>query len=161
MKQLSGLDASFLYMETAAQFGHVSGLSIYERPEGDADYDAFQSWRDQIESRLHLLEPLRRKLREVPLNIDHAFWVDDDEFDLDFHVLHTAVPPPGNDEQLANLIARLISRPLDRSRPLWESYVIEGLPDNRFATLTKVHHATIDGASGAELMTMMLDENPA
>jgi WS/DGAT/MGAT family acyltransferase len=159
MKQLSGLDASFLYMETGTQFGHVSSLSIYERPE-DPDYDPLCEWRAQIERRLHLLEPLRRRLRNVPFNLDHPFWIEDPDFDLDFHVRHTAVPPPGSDGQIAELIARLIGRPLDRQRPLWETYVIEGLSDDRFAIFTKVHHSTIDGASGAELLTMMLDATP-
>ena len=159
MKQLSGLDASFLYMETGSQFGHVSSLSIYERPD-DPDYEPLSSWRHQIERRLHLLEPLRRRLLNVPFNLDHPYWVDDPGFDLDFHVRHTAVAPPGDDEQIAELVARIIGRPLDRSRPLWESYVIEGLPDDRFAILTKVHHATIDGAAGAELLTLMLDGDP-
>jgi WS/DGAT/MGAT family acyltransferase len=161
VKQLSGLDASFLYMETDSQFGHVSSLSIYARPEGDPDYEPFSAWRAQIEARLHGLEPLRRRLRNVPLNLDHPFWTDDPEFDLDFHVRHTAVPPPGSDDQLAELVARIVGRPLDRRRPLWETYVVEGLPDDRFAILTKVHHATIDGASGAELLTLMLDSDPA
>ena len=156
MKQLSGLDATFLYMETPSQFGHVSSLSIFEKPD-DPAYDAFTAWRSQIDRRLHLLEPLRRKLRDVPFRLDHPFWIDDADFDLDFHVRNTAVPPPGSDQQLAELVARIIGRPLDRTRPLWETYVIEGLPDNRFGILTKVHHATIDGASGAELLTMMLD----
>lgn len=160
MKQLTGLDASFLYMETASQFGHVSSVSVYERPLDDPDYDPFTAWRDQIERRLHLLEPLRRRLREVPLGLDHAFWVEDPDFDLDFHVRQNAVPPPGTDRQLAEIVARIIGRPLDRSRPLWETYVIEGLADDRFAILTKFHHATIDGASGAELLTMMLDSSP-
>ena len=120
MKQLSGLDASFLYMETASQFGHVSSLSIYERPD-DPDYEPLPSWRHQIERRLHLLEPLRRRLRDVPFELDHPFWVDDPDFDLDFHVRHTAVPPPGSDEQLAELVARIVGRPLDRRRPLWET----------------------------------------
>jgi WS/DGAT/MGAT family acyltransferase len=159
MKQLSGLDASFLYMETASQFGHVSSLSIYERPE-DPAYEPLAEWRAQIERRLHTLEPLRRRLRNVPLNLDHPFWIEDPDFDLDFHVRHTAVPPPGSDDQIAELVARLIGRPLDRQRPLWETYVVEGLRDNRFAIFTKVHHATIDGASGAELLTMMLDATP-
>src|ERR671917_362580 len=161
MKQLSGLDASFLYMETDAQFGHVSSLSIYARPEDDPDYEPFSAWRGQIEARLHGLEPLRRRLRNVPMNLDHPFWIDDPDFDLDFHVRHTAVPPPGSDAQLAELVARIVGRPLDRRRPLWETYVIEGLPDDRFGILTKVHHATIDGASGAELLTLMLDSDPA
>ena len=159
MKQLSGLDASFLYMETGSQFGHVSSLSIYERPD-DPDYEPLSSWRHQIERRLHFLEPLRRRLLNVPFNLDHPYWVDDPGFDLDFHVRHTAVAPPGDDEQIAELVARIIGRPLDRSRPLWESYVIEGLPDDRFAILTKVHHATIDGAAGAELLVLMLDGDP-
>jgi diacylglycerol O-acyltransferase / wax synthase len=159
MKQLSGLDASFLYMETASQFGHVSSLSIYERPD-DPDYEPLSSWRHQIERRLHLLEPLRRRLRDVPFNLDHPYWVDDPSFDIDFHVRHTAVAPPGSDEQLGELVARIVGRPLDRRRPLWESYVIEGLPDDRFAILTKVHHATIDGAAGAELLVLMLDGDP-
>jgi WS/DGAT/MGAT family acyltransferase len=159
MKQLSGLDASFLYMETPSQFGHVSSLSIFEKPD-DPKYDAFSAWRAQIDKRLHTLEPLRRRLRNVPMNLDHPFWIDDPDFDLDFHVRNTATPPPGSDRQLADLVARIIGRPLDRTRPLWETYVVEGLPDDRFAILTKVHHATIDGASGAELLTMMLDESP-
>lgn len=159
MKQLSGLDASFLYMETASQFGHVSSLSIYERPE-DPDYEPLSSWRHQIVRRLHLLEPLRRRLRNVPFNLDHPFWVDDPAFDIDFHVRHTAVAPPGSDHQIAELVARIVGRPLDRRRPLWESYVIEGLPHDRFAILTKVHHATIDGAAGAELLVLMLDGDP-
>ena len=158
MKQLSGLDVTFLAMESASQFGHVSSLSIYERPNDD--YDPLTAWRTQIDRRLHLLEPLTRRLVPVPFNIDHPFWVDDPDFDLDFHVRHTAVPPPGGDEQLSELVARIIARPLDRARPLWETYVIEGLPEGRFAILTKVHHATVDGASGVELLTLMLDQDP-
>ena len=159
MKQLSGLDATFLHMETANQFGHVSSLSIYERPS-DPSYDSVSAWRRQIERRLHLLEPLRRRLVEVPFGLDHPYWIEDPNFDLDFHVRHTAIPPPGDDSQLEELVARIIGRPLDRSRPLWETYVIEGLPDGRFAVLTKIHHATIDGASGAELTVIMLDATP-
>ncbi len=158
MKQLSGLDATFLHMETPSQFGHVSSLSIYERPSDD--YQPFFEWRRQIERRLHLLEPLRRRLVEVPFNLDHPFWIEDPNFDLDYHVRHTAVPPPGSDEQLSEIVARIIGRPLDRSRPLWETFVIEGLPEGRFGILTKIHHATIDGASGAELTVMMLDPTP-
>ena len=156
MKQLSGLDATFLTMETDSQFGHVSSVSIYEKPS--EDFEPFPAWRAAIEKRLHLLEPLRRRLVEVPLHVDHPFWVEDPDFDLDYHVRHTALPPPGGDAQMSKLVARLIGRPLDRKRPLWESYVVEGLADNRFAIFTKVHHATVDGASGAELLTLMLDQ---
>jgi diacylglycerol O-acyltransferase len=158
MKQLTGLDATFLYMETPSTYGHVSGLSIYDRPT--PDFDPLQEWRAQIERRLHLLEPLTRRLRNVPFNLDHPFWIEDPDFDLDFHVRHTAVPRPGRDEQVQDLVARIIARPLDRARPLWESYVIDGLAGDRFAILTKIHHATVDGASGVDLLTIMLDTTP-
>ena len=159
MKQLTGLDSAFLQLETASQFGHVSGLSIFSKPDVP-DYDPYLAWRTQLEERLHLLEPLRRRLVEVPLGLDHPFWIDDPDFHLDFHVRHTAIPPPGNLDQLAAVVARIVGRPLDRTRPLWLSYVIEGLADDRFAVLTVFHHATVDGASGVELLTIMLDEEP-
>jgi diacylglycerol O-acyltransferase / wax synthase len=160
MKQLTGLDATFLFMESDHQFGHVSSFSVFERPD-IAGYEPLAEWRGQLERRLHLLEPLRRRLREVPLGLDHPYWIDDPDFDLDYHVRHTAVPPPGEDHQVGDLVARIVGRPLDRGRPLWESYVIEGLPDDRFAILSKVHHATVDGASGVELLTLMLDADPS
>src|SRR5205085_6054342 len=121
MQQLTGLDATFLYVETDKQFGHVSGLSILRRPD-DPDYSPFESWRSSIAERLHLLEPLRRRLVEVPMGLDHPFWIEDPDFDLDYHVRHTANPPPGRPEQLSSLVARIIGRPLDRRHPLWETY---------------------------------------
>ncbi|HEX5923340.1 MAG TPA: wax ester/triacylglycerol synthase family O-acyltransferase [Baekduia sp.] len=159
MKRLTGLDATFMHLENSTQFGHVSGLAIFARPDVSG-YDPYAAWRGQLEQRLHLLEPLRRRLVEVPLGIDHPCWINDPDFDLDFHVRHTAIPPPGGDDQLANTVARIVSRPLDRRRPLWLSYVVEGLSDDRFAVLTIVHHAAVDGASGVELLTLMLDEEP-
>jgi diacylglycerol O-acyltransferase len=159
VRQLTGLDAAFLHLESATQFGHVASLSVFERP-GDPDYEPYAAWRTQLEERLHLLEPLRRRLAEVPLGLDHPFWIADPDFDLDFHVRHTAVPPPGSTEQLANVVGRIVGRPLDRRRPLWLSYVIEGLADDRFAVLTIIHHAAVDGASGVELLTIMLDAEP-
>lgn len=159
MKQLSGLDSTFLHLETAAQFGHVSGLAIYSRP-GDPGYEPFTAWREQLRSRLPLLAPLRRRLVEVPLGLDHPYWLEDPDFDLDFHVCHAAVPPPGDDVQLAAVVSRMIARPLDRARPLWLSYVIEGLDGDRFAVLTIFHHAAVDGALGTELMGLMLDSEP-
>ncbi len=159
LKQLSGVDAMFLYMETARSFGHVSSVSVFEHPGGD--YQPYEAFRSQLAQRLELVEPFRRRLVTVPLEIDHPYWVNDPDFDLDFHVRSIGLAPPGNDEQLATQISRIISRPLDRNHPLWEVYVIEGLEDgNCFATLTKVHHATIDGASGVELLTMLLDPSP-
>jgi diacylglycerol O-acyltransferase / wax synthase len=109
-----------------------------------------------LERRLPDLEPFRRKLVEVPLRLDHPFWIEDPDFDLEFHLRDSALPAPGTDEQLARLVARLVGRALDRGHPLWEIYVIEGLDANRFAVLTKLHHATIDGAAGAELVKLRL-----
>ncbi|MGI9614710.1 MAG: WS/DGAT/MGAT family O-acyltransferase [Acidimicrobiales bacterium] len=159
MKQLTGLDATFLYMETPSSFGHVSGLGIYRRPD-DPDYRPYEAFKAQVESRLHLLDPFRRRLVEVPLGLDHPYWINDPDFDIDFHVRHIAIPPPGDNEQLAAQVARIIGRPMDRSKPLWEVYVMEGLENNDFAVLSKIHHATVDGASGVELLMMLLDSDP-
>ena len=159
MKQLTGLDASFLYMETPNSFGHVSSLSVYRRPE-DPDYRPFEALRERVQAALPRLEPFRRRLVEVPFEIDHPYWVADPGFDLEFHLRHQGVAPPGTEEQLADQVARIIGRPMDRSRPLWEIYVIEGLANGNFAVLIKVHHATIDGASGVELLTVLLSAQP-
>ncbi len=157
MQQLSGVDASFLYMESGRTWGHVSGLAVLRRPDvpGWSAYDALSR---RIAALLPDLPPLRRRLVEVPLQLDHPYWVDDPDFDLEFHVRDTAVPPPGTDDKLSALVARLIARPLDRSHPLWEAYVVEGLTDDRFAVLVKLHHAAIDGAAGAELMARIYRE---
>ena len=117
MKQLTGLDASFLFLETASQFGHVSSLSVFEPPD-DPDYEPARRLADPDRAqRLHLLEPLRRRLRRCPFGLDHPYWIEDPDFDLDFHVRHTAVPPPGRRRQLGELVARIVGRPLDRSPP--------------------------------------------
>lgn len=155
MKQLSGLDASFLYMETASTFGHVSGLGIYERPS--PDFDPLQATRDRFGALVGLAEPMRRRLVEVPFQLDHPYWIEDRDFELDFHVRHLTLDAPGNEEQLADEVARIVGRPMDRSRPLWEVYVIDGLEQRRWAMLTKTHHATVDGAAGVLLLGMLLD----
>lgn len=159
LQQLTGIDASFLYMETGRTYGHVSGLSIYQRPD-DPDWQPYEAFRRQVESRLPLLPPFRRRLVDVPFGLDHPYWINDPDFDLDYHIRHVAVPPPGSIDGLCALVSRIVGRPLDRAHPLWEFWVIEGLPDGRFATLTKFHHATIDGAAGAELLGILLDHEP-
>jgi diacylglycerol O-acyltransferase len=136
MRQLTGLDSAFLNLENAT--GHDAGLSSFARPD-TSRCAPYVAWKEQLEQRLHLLEPLRRWLAEVPLGLDHPFWINDPNFDLEFHVRHTAVPPPGSDEQLANVVGRIVARPLDRRRPLWLSYVIERLANDRFAVLTVLH----------------------
>src|SRR3712207_3664776 len=118
MQQLTAIDTSFLSMETGTQFGHVGGCYIYEP---SATYEAVCR---QLDQRLHLLPPYRRQLVEVPMELDHPYWIESPNFDLDFHIRHIAVPPPGDRYQLSDLVARLAARPLDRSRPLWEYYII-------------------------------------
>ncbi len=158
MKQLTGLDVSFLLMETANTYGHVNGLSIYERPS--EDFDPFTEVRNRLEIMVGHLEPLRRKVVEVPFELDRPYWVEDNDFDIDFHVRHIGLAPPGAADQLAEQVARIVGRRMDRSRPLWEAYVIEGLADGRWALLQKTHHATIDGASGVIMLKMFTDDSP-
>jgi WS/DGAT/MGAT family acyltransferase len=160
MLQLSGLDNSFLVMEAGGQLGHVASLSFFD-PSGLEGKSLMEALRKTIEDRLHLLAPYRRRLVEVPLELDRPFWIEDPDFDLDFHLRHIAVPPPGDDHQVSELVARIHARPLDRARPLWEAYVIEGVADGRVALYTKIHHSTIDGVSGAQLSQVLLDRNPA
>ncbi len=158
MKQLSGLDASFLYMETPTTFGHVSFLGVFERPT--PDFDPFEAAYRRFGAVVGSIEPLRRRLVEVPYSLDHPYWIDDPDFDLDFHIRHIAIPPPGGVDQLAEQVARIVGRPMDRDHPLWEVYVIEGLADGRWAMLTKLHHATIDGASGVMFLELLTDTEP-
>ena len=160
MRQLNGLDASFLNMETPTTFGHVASLNVYD-PAGAPGGAGLEATKHTILERIDQLAPFRRRLIEVPLGLDLPYWIEDPNFDIDFHVRHHAVPPPGTPEQLADVIRRIIARPLDRTRPLWELYVIEGLENGtRIAQLTKVHHAAIDGASGALMLSAILDQDP-
>ncbi len=160
MRQLSGIDVSFLNMETASVFGHVSSLNIYD-PTGVPGGAGLEATKRIILERIDQLAPFRRRLIEVPLGLDLPYWIEDPDFDLDFHVRHHAVPPPGTPEQLAEVVSRIVARPLDRNRPLWELYVIEGVDSGRLiAQLTKIHHATIDGAAGAQMLAAILDTDP-
>jgi len=160
LRQLTSLDAQFLALETNRQAGHVGGLAILDpstRPGGTigcADIKAL------LRERLPLLPPFKWKLVEVPLGLDYPYWIDDPDFDLDFHVRELALPAPGDDSQLSEQVARIFSRPLDRARPLWELYLIHGLESGYTAVLTKIHHALIDGLSGAEIMGLLLDLTP-
>jgi WS/DGAT/MGAT family acyltransferase len=160
MQQLTGLDTSFLVMEAGGQLGHVGSLCLYD-PKGLRGRSLVEAFGRALEARLHLLPPYRRRLVEVPLGLDRPYWVEDPNFDLDYHLRHIAVPAPGDDQQLASLVARIHGRALDRARPLWEAYVIEGCANGLVALYTKIHHCTIDGVSGAELMQVLLDRDPA
>jgi diacylglycerol O-acyltransferase len=160
MQQLTSLDAQFLAIETPRTYGHVGGLAIYDpktAPGGDLTQ---QDICRLVGERLHLLPPFTRKLVQVPLGLDHPYWIEDADFDIDFHIRDSAVPPPGDDRKLAHTIERIFARPLDRSRPLWELYLIHGLAGGRVALLTKIHHSVVDGVSGNEILTTLLDLSP-
>ncbi len=147
-------------METASVFGHVASLNIYD-PKDAPGGAGLEATKQTILERIDLLAPFRRRLVEVPLGLDLPYWIEDPNFDIDFHVRHHAVAPPGTPQQLAEAISRIVARPLDRARPLWELYVIEGVDEGRLiAQLTKVHHAAIDGASGAVMLAAILDLDP-
>ncbi len=159
MQQLTGLDASFLSLETANSTGHVGGVCILDPAEAAHELDLARL-TDLMAERLPLVPVMRRKLLEVPLGLDQPYWVDDPDFDLEYHIREIALPRPGNQDQLTEQVSRLHSRPLDRRRPLWEMYLITGLENDQIAVYTKVHHSAIDGASGAELLTVLLDLEP-
>src|SRR4051812_33936840 len=160
MRQLTSLDAQFLALETNRQAGHVGGLAILDQSTRPGGTIACSDLKALLGERLPLLPPFRWKLVEVPLGLDYPYWIDDPDFDLDFHVRELALPPGGDDAQLNKQVARIFSRPLDRARPLWEVYVIHGLEAGHTAVLTKIHHALIDGLSGAEIMGLLLDTMP-
>jgi WS/DGAT/MGAT family acyltransferase len=159
MQRLTGLDASFLYLETPSSHMHVAGLMILDPSsvEGGVTLDGVKA---VYGARLHLAPPFRRRLVEVPFGLHHPLWIEDPDFDIDYHIRATALPSPGTPEQLSTLVGRLSALPLDRTRPLWEVWVIEGLEDGNVAVLSKVHHAAIDGASGNELTVALLDLTP-
>ena len=160
MRQLTSLDAQFLALESSNQTGHVAGLAILDPSTKPSRELTFQDISALMEERLPLLPPLRWRLVEVPFGLDYPYWLDDPDFDLDFHVRELALPPGGRKEKLAEQVARIVSRPLDRARPLWELYLIHGLEDGQKALLTKIHHSLIDGLSGAEIMGVLFDLAP-
>ena len=166
MEQLSGLDSAFLNLETRSAPTHVGGVAIYDQSSAPEGQVTFKGILTNVESRLHLARCFRQKIVQVPFGFDHPYWIEDANFDLEFHVRHIALPKPGDWRQLCIQIARLHARPLDLDKPLWEMYVIEGLdqveglPAGSFAILTKIHHAAIDGVSGVELTAAIHDLEP-
>ncbi len=159
MKKLGGMDAGFLYAETPQTPMHVAGLSVLQLPSGDRD-DFYAIYKEHIAKRLHLMSVLTMKLVPSPYDIDHPVWVADPDIDLDYHIRHLGLPRPGTMQQLEELVGRLHSNFLDRSRPLWEFYVIDGLADGQVAVYTKMHHAAVDGGAGMALTQVMYDTTP-
>jgi WS/DGAT/MGAT family acyltransferase len=166
MKQLSGADTMFLQFERGNNFMHVASLAIYDPSTAPGGGVRFKDVLRFVTSRLEQFPQFRRRLVTVPLSLDRPYWIEDPAFDVEFHVRHVALPHPGDWRQLCIQVARIHSRPLDRSKPLWEAYVIEGLhhipgvPKGSFAVYTKMHHAIIDGESGTELLKAMHTTTP-
>jgi WS/DGAT/MGAT family acyltransferase len=166
MQQLTGLDASFLYLETPNAPMHISGLAIYDPSTAPDGKVRFKQIIENTTQRIKRLPTLSKRLVTVPMGLDHPYWISDGTFDPEFHIRHIALPKPGDWRQLCILISRIHARPLDRKRPLWELYVIEGLdniehlPKGSFAIFTKMHHAAVDGASGTEITAALHDLSP-
>lgn len=155
--RLSPLDVSFLYLEEPVTPMHVGSVMVFEPPAGGFDFDRLVK---HVAARIALVPRYRQRVRSVPVRLANPVWVDDERFDISYHVRRSALPRPGTEEQLAELVARLQARPLDRSRPLWELIVVEGLADGRVAVVTKVHQAMVDGVHAVDLGQVVLDASP-
>lgn len=155
--RLTALDASFLYLEAATTPMHVGAVAIFDR---SVDGFSYAQLVELVEQRIAMVPRYRQKVRYVPGNLARPVWVDDAEFDVAFHVRRSALPSPGSDEQLTELVARLMSRPLDHARPLWEMYLVEGLSRDRIAVITKTHQAMVDGVNAIDIGQVILDLSP-
>ena len=164
MQALEGMDAAFLSLETATTPMHVGVVLVLDPPEGTRSLFSpttrYAQIRRVIEQRLHLVAPMRQRAIRVPLGLHHPVWVDDPEFELDDHLMRASLPSPGSAAELDAFVASVMSRRLDPDRPLWEMYVVEGLEGERIALIAKVHHAILDGVSGASVLAAFLDLTP-
>jgi WS/DGAT/MGAT family acyltransferase len=152
LDRLTSIDASFLHQEGSASHMHIGGVLLFEGPPPE-----FNHYLDHVRGRLHLVPRYRQKLATPPLETGRPLWVDDPSFNLEYHVRHAALPSPGTEDQLFQLASRISSQQLDRDKPLWESWLVEGLDRDRFALIFKTHHSLVDGVSGVDLATVLLD----
>ena len=155
VEHMSPLDATFLHVEDGVTHMHIASTLVFEGPS-----PRYEDLLEMIAGKLPLVPRYRKVVRFVPLELARPVWVDDPHFHLEYHVRHTALPAPGGDEELRRLIGRLMGQQLDRNRPLWELWMVEGLGDGRWAIISKVHHSMVDGVSGTELLTVVLDVSP-
>src|ERR1700761_2291285 len=155
LDRLTSIDASFLHQEGHASHMHIGGVLIFEGPVPD-----FDDYLDHVRGRLHLVPRYRQKLATPPLETGRPLWIDDPRFNLEYHVRHAALPAPGGEPELMELGARIASQPRDRRRPLWESWLVEGLAGDRFALIFKTHHSLVDGVAGVDLATVLFDLAP-
>src|SRR3954452_10561746 len=152
METMSALDASFLHIEDAVSHMHIGSVAIFEGP-APAQADVLAA----IAGKLPLVPRYRQRVRSLPLTLGRPGWVDDPHFRLDYHVRRTALPAPGGDQELRNLVGRVMAQKLDRAKPLWEMWIAEGLGEGRWALVNKIHHCMVDGVSATDLMTVLLD----
>jgi diacylglycerol O-acyltransferase len=155
MDRLSSTDVSFLTNESSSSHMHVGGILIFEGPP-----PSYDDLLDHVRSRLHLVPRFRQKLAHPPVQTGRPFWIDDPNFNLEYHVRHSALPSPGSEDQLRRTAARVFSQQLDRTKPLWELWLVQGLTRKRFALVTKTHHALVDGVSGVDIATVLFDLQP-
>ncbi|GAB2676089.1 WS/DGAT/MGAT family O-acyltransferase [Thalassiella azotivora] len=155
--RLSPLDVSFLYLEDDSTVMHVGSVMVFDNPDGGLDHDALLR---HVAARIAFVPRYRQRVRQVPGRLANPVWVDDERFDVTYHVRRSALPRPGSLEQLRELVARVQPRPLDRRRPLWEVYVVEGLEGDRFAVITKAHQALVDGVNAVDIGQVVLDDAP-
>ena len=153
-ERLTPADAMFLHLEDDRTHMHVASVTIFE---GAVDY---QEALDEVHRRLHLVPRFRQKLAFVPFNLERPVWVDDPHFNVEYHVRHTALPEPGTEDSLKRLAGRIMSQQLDKTKPLWEIWLVDKLAGDRFAMITKTHHCLIDGVSGADITAVLLDITP-
>ncbi|MFI5776519.1 wax ester/triacylglycerol synthase family O-acyltransferase [Nocardia sp. NPDC051570] len=159
MERMTGLDASFLYLETDTQLLHVCALIVVDPAADGIDYE-FAALKAELGRRLHLVPSMRRHIHRVPFDLDHPIWVEDAHFDLDYHVRRIGIPTPGGRRELAELVADIAGRPLDRDRPLWQLWAVEGLEGGKVAVISKYHHAAVDGITGTHIMMHLCDLEP-
>jgi len=155
MDRLSAIDASFLANESSTSHMHIGGVTIFEGPP-----PSYDDLLEHIEGRLHLVPRYRQKLAVPPVETGRPFWIDDPQFNLGYHVRHSALPAPGGEDELRRMAARVFSQQLDRTKPLWELWLVEGLRKKRFALISKTHHALVDGVAGVDIATVLFDVKP-
>jgi diacylglycerol O-acyltransferase / wax synthase len=155
MDRLSPLDVSFLHIENDVNLMHIGSVGVFEGPP-----PPFDEVRSMLERKVPLVPRYRQRVREVPLSLGRPVWVDDPHFRIDYHLRHTALPAPGDREQLRNLVSRVMAQRLDLTKPLWEWWVVEGLEDGTWALISKAHHALVDGVSGTDLLAVALESSP-
>jgi WS/DGAT/MGAT family acyltransferase len=164
MQRLSGMDAAFLALETDTMHMHVGAVMVFDPSSPDVSRDPstryFDRFHDVVEERIHLVPPLRRRVVRVPFGMHHPVWVEDPDFEIDYHMRRASLPAPGGHTELATFVADIAGRPLDQDSPLWEMHVVEGLESGHVAVVPKVHHSLFDGASGVEVIASFLDSSP-